>query len=192
LTGVIRRARDERPIQRHLEAHPHLLVNHLGGGHGRWAIPQKRLGAEYVPDFLLAECSSIGMEWEAVELESPLARIWKRDGDFTQQVNHAVEQIRHWRLWLSQNRDYAARARSEGGLGLTDIDGGEMSGLVLIGRRDDDQEPKVDLRRQRSGSRIIVHTYDWLIEWLSILGEFLPPRPSPARTRGARRRPLQR
>jgi hypothetical protein len=35
-------------MQSYLSAHPELLIQHLGGGHGRWVIPQKRLGAEYL------------------------------------------------------------------------------------------------------------------------------------------------
>lgn len=47
---VLADAQDEKPMQRHLESNPRLLVQHLRGGHGRWVIPQKRLGSEYVPD----------------------------------------------------------------------------------------------------------------------------------------------
>jgi hypothetical protein len=46
-----------------LEEHPVLLVRALGGGQGRWVIPQKALGAEYEPDFIIGEKSSLGYEW---------------------------------------------------------------------------------------------------------------------------------
>ena len=40
----------EQDLKTFLERNPMLLVQHLGGGHGRWVIPHKRLGAEHVTD----------------------------------------------------------------------------------------------------------------------------------------------
>ena len=70
-------AEREQEVQTFFEENPILLIQHLGGGHGRWVIPQKRLGAEYVPDFVIGERSSIGFEWQAVELERPTTRMFK-------------------------------------------------------------------------------------------------------------------
>src|SRR3712207_5082915 len=56
-------ASGERDIQRYLETNPMVLVQHLGGGHGRWVIPQKKLGAEHVPDFVIGQRDSMGLSW---------------------------------------------------------------------------------------------------------------------------------
>jgi hypothetical protein len=61
-------ARSERELQAFFERYPLLLIQHLGGGHGRWVIPRKRLGAEYVTDFLVGEKHSFGFEWQAIPL----------------------------------------------------------------------------------------------------------------------------
>src|SRR6266851_10069983 len=61
----------EEDIQQFLQDNPKFLIQHLGGGHGRWVIPKKRLG-EYVTDFMIGDKHSFGHEWQAVELESPL------------------------------------------------------------------------------------------------------------------------
>ena len=61
---VLDAADDEKPPQRHLASNPLLLVQHLRGGHGRWVWSQKRLGSEYVPDFVIGEKSSGGFEWQ--------------------------------------------------------------------------------------------------------------------------------
>ena len=37
-------AERERILQRYLQEHPLLLIQHMGGGHGRWVIP--RSGSE--------------------------------------------------------------------------------------------------------------------------------------------------
>jgi hypothetical protein len=50
-------ARDERDMQRFLEAHPLFLIQQISGGSGAWLIPQKRLGSELITDFLIAQKS---------------------------------------------------------------------------------------------------------------------------------------
>src|SRR5260370_14576327 len=52
----------EPELQEYLERDPILLIQHLGGGHGRWVIPTKRLGSEYITDFVICERSSLGFE----------------------------------------------------------------------------------------------------------------------------------
>jgi hypothetical protein len=66
----------ERVMQAYLAANPILLVQHLGGGHGRWVIPQKRLGSEYVTDFVIGDKDSDGRHWQFVELQDPNARLF--------------------------------------------------------------------------------------------------------------------
>jgi Domain of unknown function (DUF4263) len=154
----------EAHLQRFLSANPMLLAHTLGGGHGRWVIPQKRLGCEYVTDFVIGERSSVGFEWYAVELESPKAKMFTKKGDPTQQLTHAIRQITDWRSWLSRNQPYAARFRTEHGLGLTDINP-NLPGLILIGRRTDIDESTTERRRQMmSDLRIRIHSYDWLLD----------------------------
>lgn len=164
---ILEAAETERPIQAYLEQHPHILIEHLGGGHGRWVIPQKRLGAEFVPDFVIGEASSGGHEWYLVELESPRARMFARAGHPGAELNHAISQILTWRSWLTANRDYAARARREHGLGLSDISPA-LDGLILIGRRELEDEKMVAVRHQYGADlKITIHTYDFLLEALA-------------------------
>jgi hypothetical protein len=79
LQHVISDANDERPIQQFLEQHPHLL-SVLVNGQERYCIPQKRLGAEYVPDFIVGSVDSLGIHWVLVELETPRSSIYLTDG----------------------------------------------------------------------------------------------------------------
>jgi len=164
LSNVLERARDERPLQRHLGKNPMLLAQCVGGGHGRWVIPQKRLGAEFVTDFIVGERSSIGFEWLAVELESPRARLFAKDGDPRKALTHALRQVTDWRSWLQNNQNYAARARGENGLGLTDIVA-NIPSLIIIGRRAETSESTKARRAQMSRDLgIKIHTYDWLVD----------------------------
>jgi len=165
LTSLLETADSERPIQAFLEKHPHVLIEHLGGGHGRWVIPQKRLGSEFIPDFVIGELSSIGYEWYLVELESPRAQMFTRAGHPTVELNRAINQIVSWRSWLTANRDYAARPRREQGLGLTDISPAP-TGLILIGRRESEGETEALRRQYTNDLRIAIHTYDFLVDSL--------------------------
>lgn len=164
LRFAIDTARGEREMQVYLEKYPIALIQHLGGGHGRWVIPHKRLGADFVPDFLISERSSLGFEWYGVELESPTASLFNASGDPSAKLNHAIRQIMDWRVWLDKNLDYAARPRDKQGLGLMDING-KLPGLILIGRRDSLDPSNRERRRQMGGDlRIQIHTYDWLVD----------------------------
>ena len=164
LAAVLDGTHGEHDIQTFLEKKPILLIQHLGGGHGRWVIPQKRLGAELVTDFMIGHRNSIGFEWQAVELESPEATMFTRNGDPTSQLTHAIRQIEDWRAWLSRNQNYAARDNGHGGLGLTDIVA-RVPGLVLIGRRKTIDPITNDRRRQMSNDLgIHIHSYDFLLD----------------------------
>jgi len=159
---VLGSAQDEAPIQRFLQEHPGFVVQPLRGGHGRWAVPLLRLGAEFVPDFVLAENSSIGFEWTLVELESPRARFFNRRGDPTQTVVHGIRQVSDWRAWLVNNVDYARRPRHQNGLGLVDIRP-DCAGWVILGR---ERDLTTEDRKHRAAFQpppgMHVRTYDWL------------------------------
>ena len=159
----IEKASREADMQAFLQSNPHFLIQHLGGGHGRWVIPQKRLGAEHVPDFVIGQRDSMGFRWEVVELESPVVHVFNKNGDPSRWLNHAIRQVTDWRAWLRRNQDYASRPREAGGLGLTDIDMNSR-GLIIIGRREQIDASTKDRRRQLSDELAVdIHSYDWLL-----------------------------
>lgn len=166
LQSTLNNATREEDIQQFLQSNPQLLIQHLGGGHGRWVIPKKKLGSEHITDFVIGQKSSIGFEWQAVELESPLRPLFNKNGDPSQYLNHAIRQIQDWRAWLVSNQNYASRPISESGLGLTDITG-SVPGLILIGRRDETLSQNNARRRQMVRDlNIEIRTYDYLVDTL--------------------------
>ena len=164
LQELLNRNPGELVMQRFLDANPKFLIQVLGGGHGRYQLPKKRLGAELIPDFLVAEMSSIGIEWHAVEIESPRATANRQDGLPAHALHHAIGQIRDWRRWLINNLDYARRPREQDGLGLVGIDS-RVPGLILIGRRHAYPYRFNEFRKQMiDRERIAIHSYDWLVD----------------------------
>ncbi|BDC37934.1 Shedu anti-phage system protein SduA domain-containing protein [Paraburkholderia terrae] len=159
-------AKREEDIQQFLQANPKYLIQHLGGGHGRWIIPKQRLGAEHVTDFMIGARDSMGFRWQAVELESPLAKMFTKSGNPSAPLTHAIRQIQDWRLWLTANQNYAARGRGEDGLGLTDIHP-DVEGLILMGRRATESDETRRLRRQMGRDlKIEIRTFDYLLDAL--------------------------
>jgi len=155
---------DEGAMHLFLENNSKILVQALAGGHGRYQLSKKRLGAEFVPDFLIAEGSSIGIEWYAVELESPRCKLHKKDGNPAQALHTAINQIRDWRQWLLDNLDYARRPKDQNGLGLVGIDC-RVPGIIIIGRRHEYPDRFNNFRRQvKDRERILIHSYDWLVD----------------------------
>jgi hypothetical protein len=164
LRAAIENAATEHDMQSYLERNPEMLIQHLGGGHGRWLIPQKRLGAEYVPDFLIADASSRGREWTAVELESPRRTLFNKSGDPSRYLWHAIRQIVDWRVWVELNHDYANRPPEDEGLGLEDMTA-STPGLIVIGRRNPRDAERGRFRNALGHQLgITIHTYDWLVE----------------------------
>lgn len=154
----------EEEIQVFLGEHPEFLVQTLGGGHVRFQLNKVSFGGQYVADFLIAEASSIGIEWYLIEIESPSLPLEKSDGSFRAELNHAIDQIKDWRSWIMNNQDVARRPRGEGGLGLVGIDS-RARGLVIGGRRHSYSRRFNELRRQLvSDQKIAVHSYDWLVD----------------------------
>lgn len=154
----------EEDVQAFLQERPIPLVQHLGGGHGRYVMSKVRLGSQHIPDFILAERDSDGLTWHLVELESPHARMFTKAGDPSSVLTHAIRQINDWREWIGTNRDYASRPRSASGLGLEEITT-NAKGLILIGRRADNDDANIPLRRRLAhDNRIELHSFDYLID----------------------------
>lgn len=164
LRGVIDAASDERPIQAHLAAQPSLFSPLLGGGHGRWVRPKVRFSDRFEADFLIADSDSVGIHWVYVELESPRAPMFLRNGEFAEKTRHGIHQIHQWRDHVDRNGSEARRLRSEGGLGLPEIRPKGWA-IVLVGRRGDRGDDPVQRRRQlEEDERIMLRSYDWLVD----------------------------
>jgi len=163
---VIEVARDERPIQRFLENHQHMLTALLGY-RTCYCVPQPRLGSEYVPDFLIAGVDSLGIRWVLVELETPQSGVYLRDGrQFDAKVRKAMSQIVDWRHWLEQNLAYAQNFKSNDGLGFVDIRPNSRA-IVMVGRRSRLNLSNEAARAAQSEQNgIEIQTYDRVIDRL--------------------------
>ena len=130
----------------------------------------------YIPDFLIGDYDSLGLRWVLAELETPNSSVTlKSSNELEPRARKGVSQLKEWREWLQDNLGMARRSKREHGLGLVDIRP-QSDGLVLVGRRNN-LHPNTHIVRHpiRENDRIQVHTYDWLIEQLNGLLEFIGP-----------------
>ena len=168
LTALLESNPNEAIVHRFLEDNPKFLVRALVGGNFGYLISKPRLGANYIPDFLIAEENSMGLQWFAVELESLCIKAHREDGLESSKLTHAIGQIKDWRSWFKNNLDYARRPHEQDGLGLIGIDE-SVTGLILIGRRTEYPERFNVFRLQKNvQERIKVHSYDWLVDLFSV------------------------
>lgn len=150
--------RHESPFQSLLTTYPELLSSTVAGGWQTYVIPQKRLGSEYVPDFLVLGINSVGPQWVAVEIEAARHEIVnKQNRRLSTPTRHAVDQINDWREWLT---DHIAYAQSQLGLyGLTN----NSPGLVIIGRDSPTDQRQASRAQSEENAGIAIHSWDWLL-----------------------------
>ncbi|GJM05890.1 MAG: hypothetical protein DHS20C09_18860 [marine bacterium B5-7] len=151
---VLSDSRDEKPLQLFLASNPSLLSALAPPGGSYWCLDRPRFGSEFVPDFLLASQTSVGIQWGMIELESPLEKALTKAGLPAKKTAEGLKQIRDWRNWLRDNVSYA---RTQ--LGLKDIDA-ECVSYLIIGRRSTLDPKLVKIYRELSDNNTIVMSYD--------------------------------
>lgn len=138
---------NEETLQVFLKKHPFVL--HPAAE----AIPKKKLGEDFVTDFVLVSTSAQGPTYILVELERASHAILTKDLALASPVNHAIKQTRDWDVWLEENKAYL---RSK-------LPGFETPKyLVVIGRGNKlDEKSKAYLRSyNREWKNMNLLTYD--------------------------------
>lgn len=166
LEQCIATAEDERPIQKLIEERPYLLTSILAGRE-KFCIPQKRLGSQFIPDFIIGDVNSLGVCWYLIELETPQSGLYLKDGKtFDKYTRKGLSQITEWRSWLEDNISYAQKPIVKDGLGLANISN-QTDAILLVGRRSKIPVTKDAARKElKAKQNVLVHSYDWLIDSL--------------------------
>ncbi len=69
-------------------------------------IPKKKLGEDFVTDFVLVTSNDQGPTYTLVEIEKSSHPILVKDNSLSSQTNHAIKQTRDWDVWLESNKSY--------------------------------------------------------------------------------------
>lgn len=69
-------------------------------------IPKKKLGEDFVTDFVLVTPSQQGPTYTLVEIEKASHRVLIKDNSLSSEANHAIKQTVDWDVWLESNKAY--------------------------------------------------------------------------------------
>jgi hypothetical protein len=69
-------------------------------------VPKKKLGEDFITDFVIIVTSQNGPKFVLVELEQSSFNLFTKDLSFTSELSHAVKQTREWDIWLEKHKDY--------------------------------------------------------------------------------------
>ena len=99
-SSLIEAGTKEEELQSFLKRNPFIL--HPSAE----CIPKKKLGEDFVTDFVLVATTTQGPSYILVELERAIHPIMTKDLVLSGPVNHAIKQTRDWDVWLEKNKAY--------------------------------------------------------------------------------------
>lgn len=144
---LLEASKKEEELQVFLKKHP--IVLHPTAE----LIPKKKLGEDFITDFVLVSPSDQGATYTLVEIEKASHPILVKDNSLSRQTNHAIKQTRDWDVWLEKNKAYLQTK-------LPNFESPQY--LVIIGRGNIlDDNAKAYLRSyNRDWKNIELLTYD--------------------------------
>jgi len=98
--ALLNDAEKEEDLQKFLKENP--MVLHPTAE----VIPKKKLGEDFITDFVLVTPSDQGATYTLVEIEKSSHPVLVKDNSLSSQTNHAIKQTRDWDVWLEQNKAY--------------------------------------------------------------------------------------
>lgn len=107
-------------------------------------------GGELKCDFAWLNDNSGGPEWVLVEIESPKLDIFKKSGEPTHKLNHALEQVKSWRRYFNENPSEKRRIFGAGGRFRYILVAGEKERWTINNaakwRIDNNKESEIEIR----------------------------------------------
>lgn len=108
LSAALEAAENERQIQPFIKKNDILIVHAFNRAWNSYhCIPEFELGREFQADFLLLSVHSCHWIATFVELESPTARLYLKNGTPSKTLRIAQRQISDWKDWYRRNENYA-------------------------------------------------------------------------------------
>ena len=162
LSSLLAQNGDELRLQLLLQQHPRILSEQFA--HCHHVFPRVKLGERFEADFFCLDIPSSGKEWIGIEIEDPSKKVITKSGRRTATLEHAIQQVRDWRRWVTDNIDYTRRSRDRSGLGLDEIHPRFLA-WVIIGRRESFSGPFNSLRQQIFRDEFIqIRSWDGILE----------------------------
>ncbi len=103
--ALLNSSANERAVQTFLKRYPFVIRNALNA----WAwnsvhlIPEFSFGGDYIADFLILSADSGAWHAVLIELESPTARPFTKNGNPSRALAKGLAQLEEWSIWLRKN-----------------------------------------------------------------------------------------
>lgn len=163
---VIDIADSEHDVQSFLESHPRLLLDFFMPSKAR-IITQFPLGPDFRSDFAFVHNDSGGNYLDLMELENPKVRIFNQDGSFSQQFNHALQQVQDWFAYCQNHKEMLLR-QIRPFIKYLKSDNLYPMCILVMGRRQElsnrQRQDRFEVRLHQLPRGIIIRTYDGFIE----------------------------
>lgn len=154
-------ATDERAAGAFLKDHAWLLIPNVTpkalGERKQGAYAEVALDDQYRVDFAVYFVESSELHWELVEIQSPNARIWVKNGHrYSADLAEAQHQIDRWRAWRS-NRGRSASERFPNIHNRCDF-------RIVLGRSDQMDSDEREKFHELRATDVRVRTFCWFYE----------------------------
>ena len=141
-----------------------------------FALREIRLGSDYIVDLAIPyDRFSLGLHYNLIEVEPHHSAPFKKNGDKSTRLNHAIDQVENWRRWLNR---HARMARDLFPHWIKLDNEPRFAFTIIIGTR---QNTKAWLQRRNEISeeyRISIRSHDWLLDSLGERSFLMNDEPS--------------
>ena len=148
-----------------------ILKNYDFGHHYACVVPEYSLGSEYRVDYLLIGKNSIGYQFVFVEFEDVNVEYRNKSSNSeTEKVRKGLTQIRDWKRWIDNNKDYFENSEGIAEFGRNIPSWGFYYCLV-VGRRGkmDDMANKLRGEMQSDIPSLKIISYDRIVDNVSLM-----------------------
>lgn len=152
--NIVYSAKNENEIQSYIKSNKKWFIpaslykEYNFAHHGAYLFPELSFGAEYISDYCLLGSSSDGFSIVLVEFEkASVPFMIKTQNSENESVRKGITQIRDWKRWLDDNREYFIRSMGLGEKGIK-IPTSRIYYCLVVSRRDLMDQRAADLRSQ--------------------------------------------
>ena len=134
-----------------------ILKDYYTGNHGGYLFPEQPLGSEYSVDYMLLGKNSDGYSLILVEFENANTPfIIKSQVLESDDVRKGITQIRDWKRWMDENRQYFLKSTDLYNKGI-DIPTARIYYCLVVSRRKFMNDSARELRSQLTYDRLVDH-----------------------------------
>lgn len=151
---VIYSANNEHEIQTYIKGNRKwfipgaIFLDYNFGHHDAYLFPEQKLGNSFIADYMLIGKNSDGYNIVLIEFEKANTPYLIKTGNIeSESVRKGIAQIKDWKRWIDQNRDFFMKDIGLSKFGI-DVPTYRIFYYLVVSRRDLMTEQAIDVRSQ--------------------------------------------